>query len=228
MGYFGGKDRYGAEIAQVVKSYCKQGQMIYEPFCGGINVTQHFNPREVIASDISKPLILCLQAMQEGWSPPDCVAELEYDQLKKQWQSGIDNALIGFVGYGCSWGAKWFGGYARDPNRNYCREAKNSLLHRVSLCKNVTFQHRHYRNVLPKDSVIYCDPPYRDTTDYSFGDWCHNTFWHTVRKWSKTNKVIVSEYTAPSDFKIVAEFNHFAKTGTSDSKETVERLWVLK
>ena len=51
--------------------------------------------------------------------------------------------------------------------------------------------------------LIYCDPPYKATEGYSTGEFDHDKFWETMRKWSQNNCVFISEETAPSDFKVV-------------------------
>ena len=60
-----------------------------------------------------------------------------------------------------------------------------------------------YRRVrIKNNSVIYCDPPYKDTAKYTV-DFNHNEFY----KWCRKQKelVIISEYTMPDDFICVAE-----------------------
>lgn len=227
MGYLGGKSLLGSRIAQQVRCRRRNLQPVFEPFCGMVNVTQHFYPGPVFASDICKPLILCLQAIQNGWEPPDFISEEEYRDLRLAWKEGEESALIGFVGFSCSWSSKWFAGYARGEARNYCTEAKSSLLKRMKHCKHVVFEHKNYKSIEPKDVIIYCDPPYAGTTGYAFGDWDAKTFWKTIRKWSEKNTVIVSEYVAPPDFKIISAFDHFSVDGFS-TKQTTEHLFQLK
>ncbi|MGL4363319.1 MAG: DNA adenine methylase [Cellulosilyticaceae bacterium] len=55
-------------------------------------------------------------------------------------------------------------------------------------------------------AIIYCDPPYKGTAEYKEGAFDHNKFWNWIRLNSKTNKVYISEYQAPADFKTVLEF----------------------
>ena len=37
------------------------------------------------------------------------------------------------------------------------------------------------------------------------GEFNHDEFWDIMRKWSKDNTVLISEYSAPEDFEIVWE-----------------------
>ena len=229
MRYLGGKARFGEEIARIVRSKCSQNQTIWEPFCGACWVTQYFTPAfQVKCSDIYEPLIALHCAVQESnWEPPDFVSEKEYNLTRERWLNGECSPFIGFVGFACSWGGKWFAGYSRGDDRNFCFEAKESLLEKHQYLKHVIFSHENYRNRHPHGYVIYCDPPYRGTTGYSSEIFDTRMFWQVVRKWSKENTVIVSEYAAPLDFKIIWEAEHYSIRGT-DSKITTERLFTLK
>ena len=64
------------------------------------------------ASDVNRPLITMYKALQDGWIPPSTVTEEMYAEYK-----GIQDAedpLTAFIGIGCSFSGKWFGGYARS------------------------------------------------------------------------------------------------------------------
>jgi len=59
---------------------------------------------------------------------------------------------------------------------------------------------------IPKDAIVYCDPPYNGVTEYKEGSFNHVEFWEWVRKISKKNKIYISEYSAPSDFKALLTY----------------------
>lgn len=228
MKYLGGKARHGEEIARIIRSKRRPGQIIREPFVGAAWVTQYLYPGPIICSDNFYPLIQLHQAIQQGtWEPPDFISEEEYDKLHKQWKDGERNLWIDFAGFACSWSGKWFGGYARGANRNFCREAKQSLLQKHKRLKHVIFEHRNYKNIVPQNEIIYCDPPYKNTLGFHGEIFDHLTFWKTMRKWSQNNKVIISEYQAPDDFKSIWQAEHFSIKGT-DSKITTEKLFQLE
>ena len=78
--------------------------------------------------------------------------------------------LVGYVGFQLSYGAKWFGGYRRDSigKRNYSLEAYNNIVKDISLLKNIDFYNLTYNElIIPENSIIYCDPPYKNTTKYT-------------------------------------------------------------
>lgn len=77
-----------------------------------------------------------------------------------------------------------------------------------------------YQSVtIPDKAVIYCDPPYKGTAEYSEGNFDHAKFWNWVREQSKTHKVYVSEYQAPSDFKKILEFSQNSTLAGGYNKE---------
>jgi len=113
--------------------------------------------------------------------------------------------MTAFVGIGCSFGGKWFGGMARSGTRNYAANAKNSLLQKVPGVLGVEFIHGEFHQHAPKGALVYCDPPYADTTSYKgLPKFDHALFWGVMRKWVVGgNTVCVSEYAAPPDFPCV-------------------------
>jgi site-specific DNA-adenine methylase len=83
--------------------------------------------------------------------------------------------------------------------------------------------------IIPKDAIIYCDPPYEGTSEYKEGGFNHKEFWEWARQISKTNKVYVSEYNAPSDFKPLLSFTQKStfQGGTQrHNDQPMERLFV--
>ena len=53
---------------------------------------------------------------------------------------------------------------------------------------------------IESDSVIYCDPPYKDTNTY-LDDFNHENFYQWLRKCREKNQqVFISEYQMPNDF----------------------------
>ena len=80
-----------------------------------------------------------------------------------------------------------------------------------------------YDAVITESGIVYCDPPYQDTAEYKEG-LNHADFW----EWVKNHRlpVFVSEYSAPVDFAIVAEFEHRSTlSSTNNAKVTIEKLF---
>jgi DNA adenine methylase len=159
------------------------------------------------ASDGCYELIEMWKALQNGWQPPRIVTEEMYQEAKA---GKFDPALTAFIGFGCSFGGKWFAGYARDPksDRNYAANSENSIMKRLIDLRDVRFFFADYRRPAPQaECLIYADPPYAGTTGYHAVDGFNTgEFWQCVRNWATTgNKVIISEYAAPNDFACILE-----------------------
>lgn len=205
MRYLGGKFRVAGQIADVLRSYHNASQMYVEPFVGAGWVLEKMSGMERRAYDVNNYLIALYRALQDGWEPPDGVTEEVYLWAKSS--SSCPDYMKGFIGFGCSWGGKWFGGYARGgAGRDYSSNAKRSLLRMLPRIQDVRFACSSYERLSMRGSLIYCDPPYENTTEYGF---CNNfnfpLFWDIMRRWSKENTVIISGYVAPSDFTCLLE-----------------------
>lgn len=225
MQYLGGKFRVAKYITPILNEALASGKPYYEPFVGGASILCGVKASERYAYDISLDLILLWQELQRGWVPPTEVSEELYQSLKHAEPS----ALRGFVGYGCSFSGKFFGGYARDSRgRNYALECVNSLKRKLPKITGVVFQHSSFFDLDCTGGVIYCDPPYSKTTTYK-GTPSFDTvaFWDKVRELSKYNEVYVSEYVAPDDF--VSVLSIPTKTdirGKNGSIPRVEKLFT--
>jgi DNA adenine methylase len=228
----GSKRRIAKEILPIILAGRTSEQVYVEPFCGGCNLIDKV-PQEAgrVANDIHVPLISLLKALQEGWMPPEVVNEQEYRAARKLEDT---DPLKGFIGFCSSYSGKWFGGFARGNNangipRNYTKEAYNNLLTQLPNLLGITFTSGSYFElVLPKTSLIYCDPPYKGTTGYKdkfkheeFYEWC-------LSKHKEGHKVFISEYFMPEPFVEV-----WSKEQTTNldnnvaAKKAVERLFTL-
>lgn len=201
----GGKFKIRKEVSAVLKMLRKPGQTYLEPFVGGAWVLQEMDgPR--IASDINTALITMYKALQLGWLPPNNVTEAEYMQIKNGTRDPYD-PLTAFAAFGCSFGGVWFGGYAREARISYADTARRGLLKQLEFIRNVNFQYVGYDQYTPNDYLIYCDPPYANTSMYDgAGAFDSVKFWNKMREWSINNTVVISEYKAPDDFICIAEF----------------------
>lgn len=246
MKYVGSKDRHAKEILDAMLKEIgsnawdnTQYENWIEPFVGGANMIAKV-PRffsGIYGADINPYVIAMFQAVQKGWVPPDSVSEEEYQRLKTNSEHFIEDEapLRGFVGIGCSYSGKWFGGYARGnanngQPRNYCLESKKNLLKQKPNIIDVKFICSDYRALtVPINglSIIYCDPPYENTTKYlhsiqhkDFWDWCE-------AQSQRGHKVFVSEYQAPEGWRCIwqKEVNN-SLTKETGSKQGIEKLFT--
>lgn len=231
MRYFGGKTRTCKLIAEIIENKREENQVFISPFTGGGWVESLIKDPK-ICSDKHKYLIAMYKEMQNGWEPPEQISEEEYVYIKNNPDE--KPYLTGFVGFGCSFAGKWFGGYAREKSkRNFCLNAKNSIMKKFQGFNNTKFICKDYRELQPENNTIYCDPPYCGTTPYSknvVGDFNHEEFWDVMRKWSSNNTVIISEYNAPNDFICIWEkpVKLDILDGVKVKKHRVEKLFQFK
>lgn len=230
MQYFGGKCRIAKQIAGLINE--QRPSQYYEPFCGGLWVSQYVQAGTLHLSDVSQPLITLYQALWDGWVPPSVVSEGDY----KHYQDKQDYAdpMTGFVGYGCSFAGKYFGGYARCSTRNYALNAKNSLARKFKALrnKNVVFSTGDYSKVLPNShrAIIYCDPPYQGTTSYAIcPDFHWLGFWAWVKERSRMATVYTSSYEAPHGFQTVLRIPTKTDIRTKSGRQTrCEQVFTWK
>ena len=231
MQYLGGKAKLGKRIARVLNAL-RGDRDYYEPFVGAANVLRWVEPAERrFASDAHPELIELLKAIRDGWEPPSTISEAQYAAAKR---GEITGALRAFIGFGCSFGGKWFGGYARgNANRNYASNARNSLLSRARQLAKARFACRPFEMAFERKTecaLIYCDPPYANTTGYSAIEvFDIGNFWDKVTIASCAHLVVVSEYQAPPAFRCILEFQTKTDIRTRRGKEPrIERLFVHK
>ena len=231
MKYLGGKFRIRKQIAAHIQPYVTQ--RYFEPFCGSAWVGEIIQAPKRIFSDSHPELIALWNAILNGWHPPEYISEEEYKRLK---DGGGPPYLRGFVGFGCSFSGKWFGGYARDPHsdRSYASNTRNQFIKRRNLFSGSTFINWDYRDVfslLHEGDVVYCDPPYFGTTGYKGTDpFDHNLFWENCRTAAQSGvKIFVSEYTAPDYAKCVLEMPTKTSLHTDKgvAQDRIERLFTI-
>lgn len=229
MQYFGGKHRIAKQLSQIITPFVIERGQYAEPFVGGASVLVEIEAPKRIASDYNIALITMWEHLANGWEPPENVSEEEYEKLKEDKDPA--NPLTAFAGFGASFSGKWFGGYARGSNnRNYAKSARNALRKKIERLRNVQWVASPYQDCpIPERSVIYCDPPYENTTQYGgtppfawldFWEWCRV-------KQRESHIVFVSSYNAPSDFNCVLEVPTKLDIRTTRGRENrIERLFT--
>ena len=229
MRYFGGKSKTAKDIVEILNKYRISNQEFHEPFVGGANIISKITG-DRYGYDINEPLIELYKSLQNGYIPPSNVSKIEYDDIKND-RSKYPLELVGFIGFACSFAGKYFGGYAScKRGDNYALNGKNSILKKAKLLSNVKFKCADYRTLEFDNCLIYCDPPYNNTTGYSSGKFDSIEFWNIVRTWSKNNIVIISEYNAPEDFDCIWSKNVKTeiRTKINGREDRIEKLFKLK
>lgn len=236
MRYFGGKQRIAKPLSEFLNSQLTEGQTFIDLFCGSCNVVS--NIRQDVkryANDKNKYLPAMWSALQNGWLPVKNVTESQFKEWKlKDAQTPEDMAMKCFIGFGCSFAGLWYSGYARGgEGRNYAENAYNSTMKKANKMKDVGFFCMDYSDfICPANSIVYCDIPYKGTTQYSaVGAFDHEAFY----AWAKSQKqcrILVSEYkhNVPEDAIIIWE--HKSKKDIRNKhgvqEETVEVLFEFE
>lgn len=168
--------------------------------------------------------MLFWMAVQSGWQPPKKISRSLYYKLKA---SPNPSPLRAWAACASSYASKWFGGYVGEtPTRSRLSESFDATMKKAAKLQNVLLHRCDYRTIVVDDNtVVYCDPPYANTTAYN-GAPNFNTdiFWNTVNRWAVQGAlVLISEYTVPQTFSYLwrsvftrTKQESLSRTGTSN------------
>lgn len=235
MQYMGGKARIAKKLTEVMLSMTTERTFYLEPFMGGAYVLAQMAPHfsAPAGGDVMPGLAAYWSAIQQGWTPPESMTLNEYQALKDAPMSPLKI----FAGFGCSFGGKWFGGYGRQnidpkhPTGHVSHGSRKTSLAKRSALERVFLVECSYERWSPRaGTVVYCDPPYANTTTYNgTSDFDSSQFWVTMRQWASDGAIVfVSEYAAPDPWRCVWETATPASLKATDNTSTVtEKLFTL-
>ena len=206
----------------------------------GGNVIDKIQCNKKIGYDIHKQLIaLLIYARDYSYLIPDTITEEEYNRVKLN-KGQYEDWYLGLVGFCATFGAKYFGGYARnskgDNSGERTKSAIRNLKKQAPNLQNIEFKCCDFRNISKdkiKGYVIYCDPPYKNTTKYKTGDFPYEEFYQWCKDMSKDNTVLISEYNMPEDFTCIwqkeTKVNFDSNREANEEKnKRVEKLYIYK
>lgn len=234
MRYVGGKHYLKKKIRAAILAHTPRRGPYFEPFVGGANSFEELAPHfgSLHISDLHEDLILLYKAIASGWEPPRSIDKATYDRLRDDEPS----SLRAFVGFGVSFGGKWFGGYAKD-NPGECHFYADASARRLLSVRNLlarsSIRHCSYDKIdPPSGSVVYCDPPYRGTLTFDGVEpFDSDRFWLTAQQWAMRGvDVFVSEYAAPAGWRSIMDHDallHVRRT-SSKRERRIERLFVYE
>lgn len=220
MTYAGGKGVASGQISRFLESIREQGQAYLEPFLGTASVMAKMKGRRY-GYDVYEGLVNLMQAWQRGWRPDiEGITDTDYRALAKKARAGqvdVTDPLVTLIGHSCSFAGTWYRGFARDSKSNdefaYFKRGIRVWNKKFSTmpADEVTIGLADYRSHTPSGLIIYCDPPFAGTCPPGMrgrgSSFNSEEFWEVARMWTKTNTVVISEKTAPSDFVIVKALN---------------------
>lgn len=237
MKYMGSKRRFSKYIVPIMLDCREDGQSWVEPFVGGGNVIENIKGQR-IGADSNPYLIEALISIR------DCIDELPRSnkEFTESDYRGLANSDTythkGYAGFAFSYASKWLGGWRRGKNakgveRDYVNEAYKNALKQSPLLQGVDFICCDYKSLeIPKNSLVYCDPPYENTTKYyGTSNFSHIDFWDWCRNLSRNgHTVFVSEYKAPEDFECVWSSKPVSSSlqKNTGSRKGVEKLFKFE
>jgi DNA adenine methylase len=228
MQYMGSKNRIAKHILPIMLAERKPEQWWVEPFVGGANMLDKVGGNR-IGNDSHEFLIALLVALREGYAPPTDISKELYYVIKSKPQD-YPKELVGFVGFLCSFGGIWWGGYAFNKKGvNYADRGSRVLTKQAKNFRGVDFRCGNYLDMeIPQNSLIYCDPPYEGTTKYKDG-FDYNVFWQWCRlQESEGHTVFVSEYNAPVDFECIKSVEYKTILDKNNQYKRIEKLFRYK
>ena len=191
---------------QIVDCFCGTGSVSIE-FHKQMMCQRHKQPqwggsdKPVFGTDKLKCMITTLQAVQNGYVPPSTTTKEEFDECKFQ----DENPLKAFLHVLCGRSGRVAEREFHDAIEIQLLKMPAKTIKRAPELQGLNFIERDYQDWSDvKGALIYCDPPYfhcKKTWPKNFVGFDHDIFWDWVRMMSKENIVVVSEYSAPSDFK---------------------------
>jgi DNA adenine methylase len=227
------KARFAKELLPIILKYRKPYQWYVEPFCGGCNMIELVDGKR-IANDYNEYVAEMWNALvNRNWQPPTEITEEQYNDIKANKEQ-YPKELVGFTGIAVTFGSTWFGTYARNKRgTNYAMEGRKNLMKQVERLQGTIFTSSSYCDIaLPKNSIIYCDPPYEGVAGYK-DKFNHTIFWQWCRDMANMGHTLfVSEYSAPDDFECVwkkeAKSSLSANGKIGGNKVSIEKLFKYK
>lgn len=234
MKYVGSKARLSKEIIPIINKLIQVNNIeeYIEPFVGGANLIENVKCKSKKGYDSNEYLIEMWRALQNGYIPPLEYTKEEYINVKDNIES-YPKELVGIVGFCATYNAGWFrrwGGTAITKSgqvRNYYNEAIRNIQKQVPKIMDVEFIHSDYEELEFDKCLIYCDPPYENSSYEMYKDkFDHIKYWNKIREWSKSNIVLCSEYDAPEDFICIFEKQLTTTFDNKQRKKDTEKLFI--
>ena len=241
MKYMGSKSRIAKYIVPIIQKEIDDNNIkcYIEPFVGGANVIDKIKCDKRIGSDKNKYLIGLLTHVSNGGELLESVSREYYNEVRANHKNGTyEDWIVGNVGFLASYNGRWFdGGFAQsgyektktgERYRDYYLESSKNLLSQRDNLTGIEFSVKDYRDYNVSGCLIYCDPPYKNTKQFANSKgFDHDEFWKTVRRWSENNIVIVSELSAPKDFKCIWEKSVSRSIKANEKTRATEKLFII-
>lgn len=241
MKYMGSKSRIAKDIVSIIQKYIDEYNIdtYIEPFVGGANVIDKVKCQRKLGYDKHKQLIGLLNAIKNGYEPPEKITVEHYNEVKSNFKIGSDKyedyyyGAIGFLGAfrGLFFDSQGCADYISEgKTRNNYVESRKNILKQHENFQDIEFINEDYKNIIiPYKSMVYCDPPYQNTSQKGYADkdsFDYEYYWEWIRNLSKDNIVLSSEYNAPDDFICIWEKEVSTNLSVQKRKKDIEKLFI--
>ena len=244
MKYLGSKQRIVSEILPIMLSEMKDKNAFVDAFCGGCSVIENVPSQyRRIANDKNKYLIAMWKLLtnNKDQKPPMHIEREFYCDVRDSYNKCDDrysDGIKGWVGFMGSFNGRYFdGGYSghnvigsNGKSRDYITENINNTLKQILALKGIEWQSGDYFNIIiPDNSLIYCDIPYKNTKQYSTSkNFDYNRFYQWCRDMkNKGHKIFISEYSMPDDFKCIWSKQITNAMHQTNTKRPTEKLYTI-
>ena len=242
MKYMGSKNRIAKDILPIILKDRSKNQWFVDIFAGGCNITDKVEGNR-IANDKNKYLIEMFKGLQENRERPIHIDRDLYNVARDVYSGKensfnhimeMDDFMIGWIGWMGSYNGRFFdGGYSgHDVNgRDYISEQIRNTEKQIPLLEGVKFFSKEYYEFdFKEECIIYADPPYENTKQYSTSkNFDHNTFWQWCRNMAEDgHKLYISEYNAPEDFTSIWEKKVTNSMNTKNTYKPTEKLFIYE
>lgn len=250
MKYMGSKNRFAKELLPIILKDRTPNQYYVEPFAGGMNMIDKVDGLR-LASDNNKYLIAMWRGVLDGINYPKEIGKSLYSlardvfngtETRFEHTTNMSDDLVGWIGFMGSANGRFFeGGYSGKSNtkigtvRDYIAESIRNIEKQIPNMMDVVLENFDYKNlIIPKNSIVYCDIPYKGTKQYSTSKrFNYVEFWEWARSTTLNgSKVFVSEYNAPDDFVCVwekeAKSSLSANGKNGGNKVSTEKLFTIE
>jgi len=238
----GSKSRVKKELIPILESYINEDTVYYvEPFVGGANIIDSINFKNKVGYDKHKYLIELLNAVKDNIQIPESITVEHYEKVKNSFKlnSGeFDDWYYGAIGFLGAFRGLFFDSQgckdytSQGKTRNNYSESRRNILKQSESFKNIGFFCEDFKTInIPDNSVVYCDPPYENTSQKGYADkntFNYKYFWNWVRELSKRCTVLVSEYNAPDDFECIWKKEVSTNLAVQSRKKDIEKLFIHK
>lgn len=234
MVYVGSKAKLAKYIVPIIQKYINSNNIdnYLEPFVGGANIIDKILCKNKFGYDIHAGLIDIYNAIKNGWVPPLTINEQEYNEAR---ENNISEPLKSYIGFQGSYASKYWGGFARSFKsdkltfRDSYNERTRNFIKQIPNLFNIIFECKNFLDIQVKNHLIYCDPPYKNTTKYTTLKFSHDLFWEWASEISKNNIVLISEFVAPDNFiSIWQKERNCSLDKNTGSIKKIEKLFILK